>query len=342
MELKQCLLTKNDCYKKAQKITPKGIVVHSTGANNPNLKRYVQPDDGLLGNNIFNNSWNRSGVSKCVHAFIGKDKNKNVQVYQTLPFNYACWGIGSGKKGSYNYNPAYIQFEICEDNLKDETYFNQAFSLAAEFCAYLCEKFNISIDNVISHHEGYERGYGSNHGDCDHWLKKFGKDMNWFRSEVKKYLKEETKEIEKPEKVKVDVIYQGYDNKKKKWLGTIKNYNTTNTNGYAGNFGNSLGGIRVKLSDGSKITIKTHIKDGKWLSAITKWDTTSNGYSGIKGKEIDGVSIKSDKHKISYRVHTVGGKWLGWISEYNTSDWVKGVAGIKGKAIDAIQIKVKD
>nr|DAZ23811.1 MAG TPA: PGRP recognition protein [Caudoviricetes sp.] len=25
------------------RITPKGIMVHSTGCNNPNLKRYVQP-----------------------------------------------------------------------------------------------------------------------------------------------------------------------------------------------------------------------------------------------------------------------------------------------------------
>lgn len=189
MELKKCLLTKNDCYKKATKITPKGIVVHSTGANNPNLRRYVQPDDGLLGVNKNNNSWNRSGTNTCVHAFIGKDKNGNVQVYQTLPFNYACWGIGKGKNGSYNYDPTgYIQFEICEDGLTDETYFNKAFDLAAEFCAYLVKEYKLSIDNVISHQEGYKRGYGSNHGDCDHWLKKFNKDMNWFRSLVQSKL----------------------------------------------------------------------------------------------------------------------------------------------------------
>ena len=186
MELKKCLLTKNDCYKKGTKITPKGIVVHSTGANNPNLKRYVQPDDGLLGKNTNNNHWNRSGISVCVHAFIGKDKNGNVQVYQTLPFDYACWGVGNGSKGSYNYKPAYIQFEICEDNLTNEDYFNKVFDLAAEFCAYLIKEYNISIDNVVSHHEAHLRGYGSNHGDCDHWLKKFNKDMNWFRGEVSK------------------------------------------------------------------------------------------------------------------------------------------------------------
>ena len=185
MEIKKCLLTKNDCYKAAQKITPKGIVVHSTGANNSSLKRYVQPDDGLLGVNKYNNDWNRSGLDVCVHAFIGKDKNGVVRVYQTLPFNYACWGVGKGSKGSYNYNPAYIQFEICEDGLTDKDYFEKAFNNAIEFCAYLCKEYKLSVDNIVSHKEAHSKGYGSNHGDCDHWLKKFGKDMNWFRAEVK-------------------------------------------------------------------------------------------------------------------------------------------------------------
>lgn len=200
MELKKCILTKNDCYKKGQKITPKGIVVHSTGANNPYLKRYVQPDDGLLGVNKYNNSWNRSGLSVCVHAFIGKDKNGDVRVYQTLPFNYACWGVGRGRKGSYNYNPAYIQFEICEDALNDKNYFTKAFDVASDFCAYLCKEYNISVDNVVSHHESYLKGYGSNHSDCDHWLKKFGKTMNDFRNDVKAKLGETTPEPTTPKK----------------------------------------------------------------------------------------------------------------------------------------------
>ena len=159
--------------------------------------------------------------------------------------------------------------------------------------------------------------------------------MDDFRNDVRSKLGDPIEPT-----TKVDIIYQSYDNSKKQWLGIIKNYNNLNINGYAGNFGNSIGGIRAKLSDGSKVTIKSHIKGGSWLSAITKWDDTSNGYSGIKGKAIDGVCIKADNHKVSYRVHTVNGKWLGWISKYDTNDWVNGVAGIKGKAIDCIQIKV--
>ena len=200
-EVKKCIFTNNDCYKDAWKMAPVGIIVHSTGANNPALKRYVQPDDGILGKNTNNNHWNKSGTSKCVHAFIGKDKNGVIRCYQTLPWNYCSWGIGRGKKGSYNYpatkkypnDQPYIQFEICEDSLTDASYFNQVMDCAQELCVYLMKLYPaIKLENVISHHEGYIRGMGSGHSDCDHWLSKFGKTMDWFRSCVQNKLGEST------------------------------------------------------------------------------------------------------------------------------------------------------
>ena len=48
MNLHTLIFTNNACYKAGRKITPRGIRWHSTGANNPWLKRYVGPDDGLL------------------------------------------------------------------------------------------------------------------------------------------------------------------------------------------------------------------------------------------------------------------------------------------------------
>jgi hypothetical protein len=59
--------TQSTCYKGTSKMTIKGILWHSTGANNPNLKRYVQPSAGdknydalikKIGKNTNNNSWN--------------------------------------------------------------------------------------------------------------------------------------------------------------------------------------------------------------------------------------------------------------------------------------------
>ena len=40
-ELTEVIPHKNGCYIVGKKHTPKGIMVHSTGANNPWLKRYV-------------------------------------------------------------------------------------------------------------------------------------------------------------------------------------------------------------------------------------------------------------------------------------------------------------
>lgn len=179
------LLTKNDCYKRNQKMTPKGIVVHSTGANNPNIKRYVQPNQYNIGTNTNNNDWNRGGISVCVHGFIGKDASGNVKFIQTLPFDICCWGVGSGSKGSYNYNPAYIQFEMCEDGLNDKTYCKNCYDKAVAVCAELCKTYNISVNNIVSHKEAHDKGYGSAHVDPTNWWSKFGYTMDGFRKAVK-------------------------------------------------------------------------------------------------------------------------------------------------------------
>lgn len=186
MDITQYYQTENPCYKAGRTIKPSGIVVHSTGANNSYIKRYVGPDDGILGKNKYNNHWNKSTANKCVHAFIGKVDDGSVKVYQTLPWNYRCWGVGSGKKGSYN--SSHIQFEICEDGLTNEDYYNKAFNLAKELCAFLCEKYGISTDNIVGHYEAAAAGYGSNHGDPRNWQKKFGGSMDQFRADVKAML----------------------------------------------------------------------------------------------------------------------------------------------------------
>lgn len=244
MVLKECLFIKNSCYIKNQKMTggkPTGIVVHSTGANNKTLKRYVQPVPSQsyysevladIGTNAYNNHWNMSsaemGRSVCVHAFIGVNAAGKIETYQVLPYDVCCWGVGAipyDKNGkelpsgnhpdfdhygpSYNYNPqARVQYEICEDGLTDAAYFNAAMKEAQEYCAYLCKKFGLGIDKISSHRESHDAGYGCNHGDPDHWLKKFGKNMNWFRAEVQKLL-DADKAPEKPQEPKpTGVLYR--------------------------------------------------------------------------------------------------------------------------------------
>ena len=192
MRLITAYATKNKCYIKAQKMPkgkPEGIILHSTGANNPNLKRYVDAP-AEVGTNIYKNHWNRNDLDKCVHTFIGYDKNKVVTVANILPHDVCCWGCGSGAKGSYNYNPAYFQIEICEDSLTDAPYFTEAFGAAVEYCAYICKQYDIPVTKILSHKEAHAKGYASNHGDCDHWLSRHGKSMTWFRNQVKALLNE--------------------------------------------------------------------------------------------------------------------------------------------------------
>lgn len=140
---------------------------------------------------------------------------------------------------------------------------------------------------------------------------------------------------------KPDVMYQVYAGGK--WLGIITNYNNTDSNGYAGVFGKEISGIRIKLSNGKKVTVRSHIS-GKprtdWLAAVTKWDNTSNGYSGWTGKPTDCIAMKAAGHTLKYRVHVKGGNWLGWISAYDISNYENGLAGVYDKPIDAVQITV--
>lgn len=200
MNLRTLLLTNNACYKSGKKHTVKGIMVHSTGANNPNLKRYVGPDDGLLGVNTAGNHWNQSkpgGRTVCVHAFIGKLKDGSIATYQTLPWDMVGWHSGTGSLGSARSanNNGYIGFEICEDGLTDPAYFNKVYTEAVELCAYLCEKYNLDpmADGVlITHCEGHKRGIASNHADVMHWFPKHGKNMDTFRAAVKAAIKKPT------------------------------------------------------------------------------------------------------------------------------------------------------
>ncbi len=182
MNLHKLILTNNACYKAGKTITPKGIMVHSTGANNPNLKRYVGPDDGLLGKKKKKKKWNQDkpdGRQVCVHGFIGKLADGSIATYQTLPWNYRGWHAGGSA------NDTHIGFEICEDGLTDASYFSAVYKEAVELCVYLCKQYGLTEKDIICHSEGCKLGIASNHGDVMHWFPKHGKSMDTFRAAVK-------------------------------------------------------------------------------------------------------------------------------------------------------------
>ncbi len=81
----------------------------------------------------------------------------------------------------------------------------------------------------------------------------------------------------------IDVLYQVYT--QNKWWEQVKNYNTTNANGYAGVEGKSIQGIKMALSEGS-IQYRVHTASGTWLS----WVTDDSEYAGIIGQNDSGIN----------------------------------------------------
>ena len=88
-----CMMTQSTCYRQTKKIQIKGVLWHSTGANNPTLKRYVQPDDNaadreamlaLLGTNAYKNDWNHKDVQAGINAWIVKLDDGSVASVQTM------------------------------------------------------------------------------------------------------------------------------------------------------------------------------------------------------------------------------------------------------------------
>lgn len=185
MNLHTVLATRNPCFRASVPLFPAGLMLHSTGADNPNLRRYVGPDDGLLGFNPNGNYMNNPGATTCVHGFIGKLADGSIATYQILPWDMRAWHCGRGKYGSAN--DTHIGIEICEDGLEDASYFKAVYREAVELFAYLCKKFNLdplAPGVILCHSEGRDLGIASNHSDVMHWFPKHGKTMDDFRADV--------------------------------------------------------------------------------------------------------------------------------------------------------------
>ena len=201
-----CIMTQSTCYKNSGSMTVKGVLWHSTGANNAFIKRYVQPDDDAtnrkallnkIGTNAYKNDWNHVTRQAGVNAFIGKLADGTVTSVQTLPWNMKPWGCGSGSKGSCN--GAWCQFEICEDALTDKTYFNKVFEEGCQLTAYICKMYNldplgsvtyagVKVPVILCHKDAHDLKLGSDHGDVIYWFKKYGKTMKDVRNRVKEIL----------------------------------------------------------------------------------------------------------------------------------------------------------
>lgn len=180
-------LTKNRCFLSGRTITVKGLMLHSTGCPQPKASAFIS-------------SWNNTGASVCVHAFIDGNTGK---VYQTLPWNYRGWHCGKGNRGSGNdthigiemCEPSCIRYKngssfICTNTALAKASVKRTYEAAVSLFAGLCRDFHLNpLDDgvIVSHREGHSRGIASNHGDPEHLWKQLGTGytMDGFRKAVK-------------------------------------------------------------------------------------------------------------------------------------------------------------
>lgn len=118
------------------------------------------------------------------------------------------------------------------------------------------------------------------------------------------------------------------------WYATVSNGKT------AGNGKTRIDRLQVKGNNIGTVSYKVHILKSKWLSEVTKWDDTTDGYAGIYGKSIDGIMVKASGCKIKYRVKTKKHGWLSWVTGYDRKNARNGYAGYLGDEITAVEIKI--
>lgn len=160
-----CLMTNSTQWAYHKTLKPEGIIIHSSGQNNPFLRRYVQPskkDENYsqllaeLGENRKHNDWNHIHTSYNYHYWIGKNRNNDVISIQTFPLNIKTW------------NDNYIHICICEDKLNDKDYLANCLAELTILCDDLCKDFNWDEKVIFDHSEI------SNFPDSNYWLEKHG------------------------------------------------------------------------------------------------------------------------------------------------------------------------
>lgn len=216
----QCIMTHSTNYQQGSYRTsaPLGLVVHSTGANNPNVSRYMQarsdePNaqylNSVIGYNQNANSWNQITNYCGVHGFCGKMADGHVQFVQALPWYMQAWHVGQGWSG-YSLNNYYIGIEMCEDGLWDINYAQQVYDEMVEVAAYLSVYFGWDVYGsnyiggqyipvITTHYQGYCLGVASGHIDPGNWWGNFGWTIEQFRNDVYACIHAEDNEQEEEE-----------------------------------------------------------------------------------------------------------------------------------------------
>ena len=297
-------------WKSPYKMNPTRIVVHNT-ANDASADNEVK---------YMHRSQSEGGVQVSYHYAVD-DK----EIVQGLPENRNGWHAGDGANGKGNREG--IAIEICY-SLSGGERFIKAEQNAVDLIVDILNRYGWGIDKVTKHQD-YMDKY------CPHRTL----DMGWDRFLKMVEDKLGNKSTSSPSQ-NLDctgvITYQAFD---EIWLPEVNKCDGTN-DGYAGRYGHSISGLKAKCEHG-EIFIQSHIiGDREYLPEISSKNYYKNdgeSYSGIYGKPIDCVKIRSTVGWVKYRVHIKGGDWLPWVDS-RTKTGTESYAGIYGKEIDGIQM----
>lgn len=143
----------------------------------------------------------------------------------------------------------------------------------------------------------------------------------------------------------IQVKYQAYADGK--WWSNVTDYNTNNSDGYAGVMGIPIMALRANTVGKAKISgyleYRAHSLSGGWFNwqRDREKDASGEDFAGSCRTKLDGLQMRlvsCPGRQVRYRVHTIGKGWLPWVTGYG--DGADGYAGWYGYAIDAVQIYI--
>jgi len=180
LNLTQSFIRNNRTFSNPQRITVRGLMLHSVGTAQPNA-------------GVFVGRWNTATASTSVHGIIETEG----RAFQLLPWTNRAWHAGGAANSTHigieMTEPANIRYTGSGANFVDNnptatrTFVHDTYQTAVALFARLCGEFRLNplADGVIiSHSEGYRRGVASNHADVEHLWSRHGLSMAQFRRDV--------------------------------------------------------------------------------------------------------------------------------------------------------------
>lgn len=180
MQITEAICTGNSRYRANQRLTPRGVVLHSIGTPQPSAQ-------------VLRDYWQRNGSQYVVHYMVSDS-----QILHCMPDNYKCWHIGSPGNAQYlgieMGEPSQIHYTsgarfTVSDLAAAQRYAEAAYKNAVQLIAYLCKKHGWEPQNAVwTHYEITKRRMSNtDHVDPQHLWDGLGMgyDLAKLRRDVK-------------------------------------------------------------------------------------------------------------------------------------------------------------